>query len=136
MFLSLWIQWHTILFDDGTTFSVPLLEMATIIPSPPDQEVSTAGSNTLLPPFLQLNSKITYEHDGQFHKGFLGLRNGVYCFVYKSHVNKRKEIWGVNLPNLPQTWVDLCVEGILLPGHVSHSSCGILPLLPILPSTQ
>jgi hypothetical protein len=36
-------------------------------------------------------------------------------------VNKRKEDWGVGLPNLPQTWVDLCVEGILLPGHVAHS---------------
>jgi hypothetical protein len=28
---------------------------------------------------------------------------------------------GVNLPNLPTTWVDLCVKGILVPGHVSHS---------------
>jgi hypothetical protein len=24
------------------------------------------------------------------------------------------------LPNLPTEWVDLCVEGILLPGHVAH----------------
>ena len=28
---------------------------------------------------------------------------------------------GVDLPNLPTTWVNLCVEGILVPGHVSHS---------------
>jgi hypothetical protein len=27
----------------------------------------------------------------------------------------------VNLPNLPTTWVDLCVEGTLVPGHVAHS---------------
>jgi hypothetical protein len=51
----------------------------------------------------------------------LGQLDGVYCFVFKSHANKRKEEWGVNLPNLPTTWVDLCVEGILVPGHVSHS---------------
>jgi hypothetical protein len=42
-------------------------------------------------------------------------------FCFKSHTNKRNEEWGVNLPNLPTTWVDLCVEGILVPGHVSHS---------------
>jgi hypothetical protein len=65
--------------------------------------------------------KITYEHEGQYHKGFLGLPDGVYQFVYKSHVNKRKEDWSVPLPNLPSTWVDLCVEGILLPGHISHT---------------
>ena len=68
-----------------------------------------------------MNSKITYEHDGQYHKGFLGKRDGVYRYIFKSHANKRKEEWGVNLPNLPTTWVDLCVEGILVPGHVSHS---------------
>ncbi len=41
--------------------------------------------------------------------------------MFKSHVHKRKEDWGVHLPNLPLTWVDLCVEGILITGHVPHS---------------
>ena len=45
----------------------------------------------------------------------------VYRFIFKSHANKRKEEWGVDLPNLPTTWINLCVEGILVPGHVSHS---------------
>jgi hypothetical protein len=27
----------------------------------------------------------------------------------------------MTLPNLLSTWVDLCVEGILIPGHVAHS---------------
>jgi hypothetical protein len=107
--------------SNGTTFSVPLSDMAGMNPSPPVREETPAASNDLLPPFLQLNSKIMYEHDGQYHKGFLGIRNGVYWFVYKSHVNKRKEDWGVNFPSLPQTWVDLCIEGILLSGHVAHS---------------
>ncbi len=112
---------YTILFDNGTTSSVPLSDMAGMIHSPPVREETPAASNNLLPPFLQLNFKITYEHDGQYHKGFLVIRNGIYRFVYKSHVNKRKEDWGINFPNLPQTWVDLCIEGILLPGHVAHS---------------
>ncbi len=112
---------YTILFDNGTTSSVPLSDMAGMIPFPPVQEETPAASDNLLPPFLQLNSKIMYEHDGQYHKGFLGICNGVYWFVYKSHVNKHKEDWGINLPNLSQTWVDLCIEGILFPGHVAHS---------------
>ena len=114
---------YTIPFDNGTTSALPLLDMASIIPTPPVQEEDSTNTNCLLPPFLQLNSKITYDHAGQFHKGFLGIHNGVYRFVYISHVNKRKEDWGVNLPSLPQTWVDLCTEGILLPGHVAHNFC-------------
>jgi hypothetical protein len=112
---------YTILFDNGTSASVPLREMSNLIPPPPITSSPADDETSLLPPFLQLNSKITYEHDGQFHKGYLGQKDGVYRFSFKSHVNKRKEDWGVPLPNLPSTWVNLCVEGILIPGHVAHS---------------
>jgi hypothetical protein len=111
----------TILFDNSTTSSVPLSEMASLIPSPPVHDDINVSSQALLPPFLQLNSKITYKHDGKFHKGFLGIRNGVYCFIFKTHINKREEDWGIILPNLSQNWVNLCVEGVLIPGHVAHS---------------
>ncbi len=40
--------------------------------------------------------------------------------MFKSNVNKQKEDWGVDLPNLVMNWVDLCIEGVLIPGHVSH----------------
>ncbi len=72
---------YTILFDNGTISSVLLSEMASLIPSPPVHDDINAGSQALLPPFLQSISKITYKHDGQFHKGFLGIKNGVYCFI-------------------------------------------------------
>jgi hypothetical protein len=72
---------YTILFHNGTTSSVPLSEMASIIPSSLVREDSPADCNHLLPPFLQLNSKIVYEHDGHSHKGFLGIRNGVYVYL-------------------------------------------------------
>jgi len=111
----------TILFDNGTSASIPLSEMPTIIPKPPVDIDLSDSQDSLLPPFLRLNSKITYEHDVQYHKGFLDKRQGVYRFIFKSHANKSKEEWGVDLPNLPTTWVNLCVEGILVPGHVSHS---------------
>jgi hypothetical protein len=42
-------------------------------------------------------------------------------WLLQSHANIRKEEWGVNLPNFPTNWVDLCIEGILVPGHVSNS---------------
>jgi hypothetical protein len=103
------------------TASVPLSKTASIISSPPVRDGVDDDFQPLLPPFLQLNSIITYEHDGQFHKGYLGLQNGVYQFIFKSHVNKCKEDWGVDLPNFPHTWVVLCVEGVLVPGHVAHT---------------
>jgi hypothetical protein len=112
---------YTILFDNGTTASILLSQMSNLIPPPPVLSSPSQGTDALLPRFLQLNSRITYEHEGQYHKGWLGQHNSVYRFSFKSHVNKRKEEWGVPLPNLPTTWVDLCVEGILIPGHVSHS---------------
>jgi hypothetical protein len=112
---------YTILFDKGTTSSFHLSEMASLIPSPLVHDNINFGSQALLPPFLQLDSKNTYKPDGQFHKGFLGIRNDIYCFIFKSYVNKRKEDWGIDLPNLSQNWVDLCVEGVLIPGHVTHS---------------
>ena len=80
---------YTILFENGTTSSVPLSEMASLIPSPLVHDDINVGSQALLPPFLQLNSKITYKHDKQFHKGFLGIRNGVYFFIFTSQANKR-----------------------------------------------
>ena len=77
---------YVILFDDGTIKSVPASKMASLIPKPAKP---TSNSYHLLPPFLQLNSKITYGHEGQFHKGYLTKTpDGLYCFSYKSHVNK------------------------------------------------
>ena len=115
------IQQYTVLFDNGTSASIPLEQMASLIPLPPVALDDSDAATSLLPPFLRVNSKITFEHEGQYHKGFLGLRDGVYRFVYKSHVNKRKEDWSIPLLNSPSTWVDLCVEGVLLPGHILHT---------------
>ena len=112
---------YTILFDNGTSTSIPLSEMASLIPASPVDVATCDSQDSLLPPFLRLKAKITYEHEGQYHKGYLGKRDGVFRFVFKSHVNKRKEDWGVDLPNLPITWVDLCIEGVLIPGHVLHT---------------
>jgi hypothetical protein len=101
--------------------------MASLIPSPPVSRVglhktSSHNNSSLLPPFLQVGNCITYEHDGEYHKGFLTCNTSdTYCFSFKTHIKKKSEDWGVDIPNLPFTWVDLCTEGVLLPGHVAHS---------------
>ncbi len=106
---------YLIRFDDGTAKLVPAFKMPSLIPKPHD---TTSDSSHLLPPFLRLNSKITFKHKGQFHKGYLTKSpEGTYCFSYKLHVNKKHPNWSVPLPNLPSTWHNLCTDGILLPSH-------------------
>ena len=108
---------YLILFDDGTTKSISARDMPSFIPKPCTGE-SGSDSSHLLPPFLRINSKITLDHEGQYHKGYLTKSpDGTYCFSYKSHVNKKHPDWSVPLPNLPTTWHELCAEGILYPGH-------------------
>jgi hypothetical protein len=95
---------YTILFDNGTTVLIPLSQMAALIPPPLMTPSGHDGSTkSLFPPLLRLNSPITFEHNGQYHKGYLGQQDGVYRFSYKSHVNKRKKDWGIPLPNLQST---------------------------------
>jgi hypothetical protein len=123
---------YTAMFDNGTTASIPLSDMSDLIPIPPVDIDASDSHDSLLPPFLRLNSKITYKHEGLCHKSYLGKWDGVYQFVLKSHVNKRKEDWGINLPNLPFTWVDLCVEGVQVTGHFLITLSALLhpPSLP------
>ena len=90
--------------------------MSSLIPKP---HVATSDSSHLLSLFLRVNSKITFKHDGQFHKGYLTKSpDGTYCFSYKSHVNKKHPDWSASLPNLTPTWHKLCSEGTLYPGHL------------------
>ncbi len=67
---------YHVLLDNGTSASIPFAEMESLIPAPPLPSSSPTdslsnGSSSLLPPFLSVNSWITYEHDGAYHKGFL-----------------------------------------------------------------
>ena len=47
------------------------------------------------------------------------LANTMSCiwFIYKCHPNVKHKEWGVLLPYLQHTWTELCVKGILQPGH-------------------
>jgi hypothetical protein len=118
---------YQILFDNGTSASIPLADMASLILRPlvvsgvGPHGTSPDNDSSLLPPFLQVGSRITYKHDREYHKGFLTRNNcGTYRFSFKTHVKKKSKDCGVNILNLPFTWVDLCTEGVLLPGHMAH----------------
>ncbi len=54
---------YSILFDNGTTASISLSQMAGLIPPPPFTPSVADSNNSLLPPFLRLNSWITFEID-------------------------------------------------------------------------
>jgi hypothetical protein len=110
--------------------------MPSLIPAPPlllsaPTDSLTEHSSSLLPPLLSIKSWITYEHEGAYHKDFLTCKPcGRYHFSFKTHVKKKSEDWGVDLPNLPFNWADLCTEGVLVPGHVAHSFvCPSSPLV-------
>ncbi len=66
------LQTYTILFDNGTTALVPLNEMAGLIPPPPVDVCDLDLHDSLFPPSLFLNLKITIDRKGNYHKGFLG----------------------------------------------------------------
>ena len=51
----------------------------------------------------------------------LGQKDGCHCFVYKFCTNNRCEEWDITLPNLPTTWSDECITGILQLGHAPSS---------------
>jgi hypothetical protein len=117
---------YLILFDNGTSASIPLPNMPSMIPALPVPMPNTAASppahSSLLPPFLSINSRITYKHDRTHHTGFLSCKPcGVYHFSFKTHVKKKSEEWGIDLPDLPFNWADLCTKDILIPGHVAHT---------------
>ncbi len=92
---------YLIIFDDSLTRAVPATDMPSLIPKP---TTVSPDSTHLLPPFLEPGSKVTYEHKGQYHKGFLSQsQDGIFRFSFKSHINKKSKEWGVPLPNLTST---------------------------------
>ena len=113
-------QKYLVQFDDGTSTEVPLVDMPTIAQQPPASPVEDDGRRDL-PEWLFPNSKVTFEYQGEYHKGYVGVKDGVYRFSYKRHPNVRQEEWGVPIPDLRSNWTQLNRESVLLLGHVASS---------------
>jgi hypothetical protein len=126
----------------GTSASIPLADMASLIPSPPVlgdviSTSSTDNNSSLLPPFLQIGSHITSEHDGEYRKG-LPVHNtsGTYRFSFKTHFKKKSEDWGWTFPtclSLGLTYAHrvFCSQA-MLPIHLSvHRQTLLHPFSPL-----
>ena len=71
--------------------------MTLLVVKPPVMDESEQDSQ--LPQFLQVGEKITFEHDGQYHKGYHGRKDGAYRFSYKRDPRCKHEELGVTLPS-------------------------------------
>ena len=83
-----------ILFHNGTSASIPLANMPSMILAlpvlMPDTAASPPAHSSLLPHFLSINSQITYKHNGTYHNGFLSRKPcGTYHFSFKTHIKKK-----------------------------------------------
>jgi hypothetical protein len=78
---------YQVLFYNGTSASIPLSDMSSLILAPPlpiwaPTDSSSDCSSSLLLPFLSINGQITYEHKGNYHKGFFTHKLcGMYRFM-------------------------------------------------------
>ena len=111
---------YLVMYDDGRTRSVPLADMSDIVLKPP-APATELDIERGLPPHYQVGQKVTYEHEGQYYKGYMGRRNGVYRFEFRRHPNSKSVEWGVDLPDLVSSWVSLSLDGVLQPGHTASS---------------
>ena len=83
---------HYLIQSDNTTKSISAATMPSMIPKPLESDHSYEPS--MFTPFLWVNSKIMFEHDGQYHKGYITKLNGIFRFSFRTHVNIKKEDWG------------------------------------------
>jgi hypothetical protein len=114
---------YTILLDNGTTVDVPFEDLVDpdvpVQPPPSDQPDPFAG----LPHFLSEGSKVTLDHNGAFHKGFLHHSPSAgYHVTVKRNLQSTKIDFTVPLPNFCQDWSSLVADNILLPNHSTVSS--------------
>jgi hypothetical protein len=82
---------YLVQFDNGTSRSIRFADMPSLIPKP---LVNVLDSAHLLPSFLKLNSKITFEHDGHYHKGSPNPLMGLIVSVTNHTSTRNKRIGG------------------------------------------
>ena len=75
-----------------------------------------------LPAWIHHGCKVTYNHTGEFHKGFIMIgRYGTAHFSCRRQRSSKAESWGVDIPNLVTEWPSLSCENIIHPNwNVSY----------------
>jgi hypothetical protein len=114
---------YTVLLDDGTTTEVPFEALVDPIDRSIPQGTSLANVYDGLPAFFSEGSKVTIDHNGTFHKGFLHYSpEGGFHVQIKRNLRSTKIDFAVPLPDFRQHWSSLVGDNILLPGHTTVSS--------------
>eukprot|EP00956_Cyclotella_meneghiniana_P038057 scaffold148302_cov51-Cyclotella_meneghiniana.AAC.2 len=117
---------YVVALDNGTTTEVDFTELTEQLPhSPTDKTSSSTASSPFasLPYILQRNAKITIDHKGAFHKGYLDhTPEGGFQFVAKRAPNSKKHLWSVPLPDFSHQWYSMVAENVIIPGHSTVSS--------------
>ena len=116
---------YIILLDSVTTFEISYDDLIkesqddTSPPKSPSNSVALEGIHH----FLRHDSKVTMDHKGKFHKGYINYspENGVQ-FIVRRNARSRKVDFSVPLPDFKQHWTALLGDDRLFPGHSTVSS--------------
>jgi hypothetical protein len=116
---------YTVHLDNGTTVEADFHQLAdpSKTSTTMDEASYTNARISGLPHDLQPNSKVTFDHNGAFHKGYLiHTPEHGFSFEYRRHPRATKAEWSVPLPNFLLNWPNLMADDILFPGHSTISS--------------
>ena len=118
-------QLYTILLDDNTTKELTyddLLQPPTSVPPVDPTSPSTVWAG-IPSRYLHQDAKITLEHEGAYHKGYLNYSpESGFEFIVRRNLRSKKIDFKVPLPDFSRTWTSLLAEETLLFGHTTVSS--------------
>jgi hypothetical protein len=111
---------YTVLLNNGTTTEVPFETLIDPIERSAPEGPTLASAYEGLPAFFSEGSKVTINHNGAFHKGFMHFSpEGGFQVQIKHNLRSTKVDFAVPLPDFCQTWSSLVGDNILLPGHTT-----------------
>jgi hypothetical protein len=116
---------YVIHLDDGTTIEKEFQDLAPTIHTSTGDVIASQASNPFepLPYILKRNAKITIDHNGAFHKGYLEHSpEGGFQFSACRAPYSKKALWSVPLPDFTRNWYSMVAENIIIPGHTTVSS--------------
>eukprot|EP00956_Cyclotella_meneghiniana_P030923 scaffold79637_cov24-Cyclotella_meneghiniana.AAC.1 len=116
---------YTVLLDDNTTHELTYQDL--LSPCPDLPAVDPAAASTVwsgIPSrYLHQDAKITLEHDGTYHKGYLNYsQESGFEFIVRRNLRSKKVDFRVPLPNFSRNWTTMLAEETLLFGHTTVSS--------------
>jgi hypothetical protein len=114
---------YTVLLDDGTTTEVPFEALIDPVERSIPAGTDLANAYDGLPAFFSEGSKVTIDHNGSFHKGFMHYSpEGGFQVQIKRNLRSTKVDFAVPLPDFRQQWSSLVGDNIVIPGHSTVSS--------------